>query len=306
MFGPSQNVCKYEKFGFCKERDSCSRYHPKALCDKDSCDVTSCNKRHPMPCRNFIKGECRFGNICKFDHRKQKNVKKLEDKTESLEKEIKDLKARLNNQDATINGLKEMIQNLKLKFKNQEGTVEVLKENLETTEENLVGVMRQMHEYEQYESTPAKKRKLAYKDIDSEAETTMGDEVSVMELDDAMTDLSYAEKLQAEDPKSNFRDNQFIGQIVADIRWIYEELNTAKISETYDKILNLKNDIDEEMEDDGLIEDKNILDNVTKNFDKYFPKINPKNKKNFKKIVKEMCEQILKDEEKVHKQMTNK
>ena len=161
-----------------------------------------------------------------------------------------------------------------------------------------------MHESEQSESTPAKKRKLVNKDIDSEAETTMGDEVSVMELDDAMTDLSYAEKLQAEDPKSNFRDNQFIGQIVADIRWIYEELNTAKISETYDKILNLKNDIDEEMEDDGLIEDKNILNNVTKNFDKYFPKINPKNKKNFKKIVKEMCEQILKDEEKVHKQMT--
>ena len=107
MFGPSQNVCKYEKFGFCKERNSCSRYHPTALCDKDSCDVTSCNKRHPMVCRNFTKGECRFGSACKFDHRKQRNVKDLEDKFEKLEREMNNLKQRVDDKDATIKNLKQ-------------------------------------------------------------------------------------------------------------------------------------------------------------------------------------------------------
>ena len=122
MFGQTQNVCKYEKFGFCKERDSCPRFHPRVLCDKDSCDVTSCTKRHPMPCRNFTKGECRFGNVCKFDHRKQKSMKDLEDKNDNLEKELKHLKSRLTDQDATISSLKQMIEKLQLRFNNQENT----------------------------------------------------------------------------------------------------------------------------------------------------------------------------------------
>ena len=58
------------------------------------------------------------------------------------------------------------------------------------------------------------------------------------------------------------------------------------------------------MEGDGLLQDIKILDNVSKHLNNYFPKINPKNKRNFRKIVKEMCEQILKDEEKVHNEMT--
>ena len=318
MFGQAQNVCKYEKFGFCKEGDSCPRFHPKVLCDKDSCDVTSCNKRHPMVCRNFIKGDCRFGSACKFDHRKQKNIKALEDKTDTLVKEVKDLKSRLNDQDATIKTLRQMIeqlqqgyQNMNLKFTNQENTVNVLKENLEATEENLVGLMRHMHEEsEQCESTPAKKRKKAnFKDLDSEAETTMGDEVSVMELDEsALNDLEYAEKMQTDDPSSDYTANLVVGKVVCEVRAMLKKLNTRKINETYEKIQDIKNIIDEENAGEGMIHKDYIenLKNITNHLNNHFTKINPRDKKNFRKNVKEMCEQIIKDEDQVVSKMTKR
>ena len=36
MRGQGQEIRKYEKFGFCNKRDSCPRYHPTVLCEKDS------------------------------------------------------------------------------------------------------------------------------------------------------------------------------------------------------------------------------------------------------------------------------
>ena len=311
MFGQAQNVCEYEKFGYCKERDSCPRFHPKVLCDKETCDVTSCNKRHPMPCRNFTKGECSYGNMCKYDHRKQKNLKDLENKNDSLEKELKHLKSRLTDQDATISSLKQMLENLQLRFNNQENTVNVLKENLEATEENLVGLMRHMHEEsELFESTPAKRQKKScFKDIDSEAETTMGEEVSVMELDETeLNDLEYAEQMQTDNPDSNFNANYVLGNAVCEVRAMLKKINTRKMSETYEKLNYIKEKIDEEYTGEGTIheDDIKILENIAKHLNNYFPKINPKDKKNFRRNVKEMCQQILKDEDKVVSKMTKR
>ena len=308
MFGQTQNVCKYEKFGFCKERDSCPRFHPKVLCDKDTCDVTSCSKRHPMPCRNFTKGECRFGNVCKFDHRKQKSFKDLEIKNDNLLKELKHLKSRITDQDATISSLKQMIENLQLRFNNQEKTVNVMKADLKTTEETLVGLMRHVQEESQLESTPAKKRrKSCMTDLDSEAETTMGEETSLMELDElAMTDLSYAEKMQTDNPNTNYADNEYLARVLSNVRYMYKMLNKTKIQETYERIALLKEDIEEEYEYKTQVIDTKVLDNVSKIINSYFQKINPRNKKSFRTIAKEMFEEILKAEDDVHKKMTGK
>ena len=52
-----------------------------------------------MPWRLFIKGDCRFGNNCKFDHRKPKNILDFERK---LLADNQELKLRIDDMDASI------------------------------------------------------------------------------------------------------------------------------------------------------------------------------------------------------------
>ena len=69
MFG--QDVCIYEKFTTCKNRDSCSFQHPTLVCDDKRCDILMCHKRHPQICLfDTIFKACRNGESCRFLHKK--------------------------------------------------------------------------------------------------------------------------------------------------------------------------------------------------------------------------------------------
>ena len=63
------NVCKFNKFGFCKFRDCCKFKHVNELCQEASCDILQCLKRHPRECRYHqeLRG-CNFGKLCCFRH----------------------------------------------------------------------------------------------------------------------------------------------------------------------------------------------------------------------------------------------
>ena len=51
----------YEKFGFCELKKDCNFYHPEEVCDDDLCDISSCRKRHPTPCKFHLHfGFCNF------------------------------------------------------------------------------------------------------------------------------------------------------------------------------------------------------------------------------------------------------
>ena len=84
----NENVCKFHKFGFCRKKKDCTDYHPIEVCEKKVCDLSKCAKRHPQACRYFEAGNCRFGDFCHYDHRKQNNEKLLE-RMRKLENEIK-------------------------------------------------------------------------------------------------------------------------------------------------------------------------------------------------------------------------
>ena len=107
-----QNICKYNKYGFCKNRNQCPNPHATKNCDKTSCDVTSCRMRHPMPCRLLAAGDCKFGDLCQFDHRKSGGVKDLEDKIDKLMKENENLKKKSDLQDKTIEELKDNLSKM--------------------------------------------------------------------------------------------------------------------------------------------------------------------------------------------------
>ena len=120
-----QKICSYYKFGFCRLRSQCPNIHLRDVCEKDTCDVQNCNKRHPVPCRLFAQGECKFNQGCMFSHRKPQKLIDLEAKMKSVEKDNLNLKLRCNNQDSTI---------------------EVLKQKILSMESNLMVVMKIVHQ----------------------------------------------------------------------------------------------------------------------------------------------------------------
>ena len=64
-----QNVCTFNKFGYCKFKQNCRKQHITEKCENDSCDTKTCNLRHPRVCRYFRDiGFCKFGEWCLFNH----------------------------------------------------------------------------------------------------------------------------------------------------------------------------------------------------------------------------------------------
>ena len=65
----SQIFCLHYKFGFCKYGDRCWKKHIDEKCETQECDGSSCDKRHPRPCKYYrLYKRCKFGDYCAFDH----------------------------------------------------------------------------------------------------------------------------------------------------------------------------------------------------------------------------------------------
>ena len=94
--------CPHYNTGYCKFNDQCRYPHYYTICEKSICKDIECKKRHPKTCRN---GEnCKFNkqNACAYKHDAHnqsqiKDTKNLTDKTESIEKEVKILKAEISH-----------------------------------------------------------------------------------------------------------------------------------------------------------------------------------------------------------------
>ena len=91
----TQNVCFYNKYGYCKYADKCRKLHEKETCEKSNCEITECKLRHPIMCKYFRDyGFCKFTDWCKFSHKlvtsdKSDDIKKLEKKLQTLEDKVK-------------------------------------------------------------------------------------------------------------------------------------------------------------------------------------------------------------------------
>ena len=83
----TQNVCFFNKYGFCKYSDK------KRICENSSCEIKECQLRHPRKCKYFRDlGFCKFSKWCKFSHtstEKSIEEKQFDEKLNSLEKDLK-------------------------------------------------------------------------------------------------------------------------------------------------------------------------------------------------------------------------
>ena len=89
-------VCKFNKFGYCRYKDVCRNLHVNESCENVSCDISSCSQRHPRECRYYREYKrCKF-TPCKYTHilhiSNESEIGKLKkDHLESVAK-IKELK----------------------------------------------------------------------------------------------------------------------------------------------------------------------------------------------------------------------
>lgn len=98
-----ENVCRFNKFGYCKYGNYCFRYHENNICENGRCPVKSCSLRHPRKCRFFLEfGKCKFGTYCRFGHSSHESKKALED-IDALRKEIKEVNSKIKEKEKEIN-----------------------------------------------------------------------------------------------------------------------------------------------------------------------------------------------------------
>ena len=93
----SQNVCWFNRFGYCRFGNHCFRKHINIICENVNCEIVKCSSRHPRKCKYFLEYQkCKFGEYCRFSHGIPNNPKNME-KIEALEKEVEVLKQEIKH-----------------------------------------------------------------------------------------------------------------------------------------------------------------------------------------------------------------
>jgi hypothetical protein len=108
----NQNVCHYNKFGYCKHKEACRKQHIFELCENPSCDLKTCILRHPRNCKWHRElGRCKF-DPCPFKHEGnsfenyRKENEEIKPKLAEVDRSLKALEEKEIQTNATIEKLK--------------------------------------------------------------------------------------------------------------------------------------------------------------------------------------------------------
>ena len=86
----TQNVCRFNKYGYCKHMENCRNLHVNDVCGDSSCDVSKCTRRHPRTCKFYSEFK-----RCKFDPCAYKHITN-DDDIDKLKKENQELLGKLD------------------------------------------------------------------------------------------------------------------------------------------------------------------------------------------------------------------
>ena len=113
MTGQEKGICHYHKYGYCRMKDECDRYHSTKICRNTNCDVRTCSDRHPQACRFFASMDfCKFMDSCMYDHKKIDQNRSLLAKIDDLTKKYDEVMKKSSEQEDTIKFLLVQFQNL--------------------------------------------------------------------------------------------------------------------------------------------------------------------------------------------------
>ena len=151
-------ICQFFKYGHCKFQDLCHKKHVKTVCEKNDCDIRTCNDRHPRKCSYYLRyGRCKFLN-CSYKHEnifqskltevetciaaKDEDIAKQSERIETLEKKVLEMSEKLLK--TVEENAKDEFKVLNNKFEALENENFVMKEALEKLEKASENVEEQM------------------------------------------------------------------------------------------------------------------------------------------------------------------
>ena len=125
-----KNVCKFNKYGYCKYGDKCHFRHNNVMCVDKNCEVFDCEKRHPKLCKYFRDfKKCRF-TTCAFKHDNQNDVNEdTVEKVKRLEKRLYEIECASKKNEQKGNE-KNVEKKLEVFEKNYVGKIETLENQL--------------------------------------------------------------------------------------------------------------------------------------------------------------------------------
>ena len=147
MIGQERSICHYHKYGYCREKNECQRFHSSTICTKTSCDIKNCRDRHPQQCKFYQSQEfCKFGHSCMYDHKATSLKKSLKDEFEDLQKRFDEV--------------------LKVTSRHEE-TIKFLQYKIDMMGKQMIGAVREMSEHIEYiENVTKENEKVEQMDIE--------------------------------------------------------------------------------------------------------------------------------------------
>jgi hypothetical protein len=111
----ADNICKFHQRGHCKFGDTCRHLHTHITCTTPQCSE-SCGARHPRPCNYFARfGSCKFGTSCSYLHSEhtthieitnmKETIQQVLNVLQAKEKEITKLEEKINLLEKTVNSM---------------------------------------------------------------------------------------------------------------------------------------------------------------------------------------------------------
>ena len=148
----AQNVCSFNKYGFCKFRLNCRRPHIMEKCSKPNCEILTCSKRHPKVCRYFRDiGFCKFSEWCLFNHdgvvQESREINELTIKMRNIDKIIAEKNKEIESLDKLI---KETLDNNKVESEKFDQFVKTVENKMEVFESNLSTMKKSLLEKDTY------------------------------------------------------------------------------------------------------------------------------------------------------------
>ena len=287
-------ICLFEKHGGCKKTD-CKFFHPIEDCNDETCDIRSCQKRHPQVCLyHTVFNACKFENNCKFLHKDSiKNV--YEAKFEALEEKYSKLEEKYSNLEGRHSKLFKEMVNMKVDI------IEIQKLGTKLGEDMLF-VMDWQHDYDlrHYYSNESQDVTLE-SDDEKEEETQMSTEdssesqndinVSNMEEDTGKDEnhvrtlavLSNKTKSSKNLPKNDFHNLNYLINEVEIVRntIVNETMTKKRVTEVKQQIKTLRNKMSLK-----FTKNKDSDTETLTKFEKLCKKLETTPFKNFKTIAK--------------------
>ena len=155
-------ICKYNRFGYCKLKDQCKKYHINEECKEGlHCEnINECPLRHPKFCKKILLGEhCRFEETCAYNHKSRSNYQNNEINT--MQEEVKTLNAEIDT--------------LKMNFK----YVLSIRAEVESLDKSVKYIKEEIHQLKATNTDIAERLKHVEEDINDETDDECDSEIDL-------------------------------------------------------------------------------------------------------------------------------